>query len=190
MASWDQVKWTQARQVAELMSLDSAEFASSETDPETGYRTLRERGDIVLAVRYLGHALPRLEAVAWAAHLLEIWSQASVPGIAERQALDCAIRWVEEPSEEYRRAAGEAARRAADTSAERFLADAVFMSGGSISKPDLPPVQPPQQACGGLASSAVIIAAYRMADPKMSLAEASDMGEKVAALGVKGLAAK
>lgn len=190
MAGWDQVKWTQARQVAELMNLDSSAFEDAGMDPETGYRTLRERGDMALAVRYLGQALPRLEAVAWAADLLEIWSRATPPGIAERQALDCAIRWVEEPSEEYRRAAQEAARRADDNSAERLLADAVFMSGGSISQPDLPPVQPPQQACGGLAASAVIIAAYRTADPNSALAQACDAGEKVAALGVKGLAAK
>ncbi|HET7605906.1 MAG TPA: hypothetical protein VFK28_07535 [Sphingomicrobium sp.] len=190
MAGWDQVKWTQARQVAELMELDSSDFGSPETDPESGYRALRERGDMALAVRYIGHALPRLEAVAWAAHLLENWSQATPPGVGERQALDCAIRWVEEPGEEYRRAAQEAARRAEGNSPERLLADAVFMSGGSISEPDLPPVQPPQQACGGLAAAAVIIAAYRTADPNAALAAACDSGEKVAALGAKALMAR
>lgn len=190
MAGWDQVKWTQARQVAELMGLDSSVFESAETDPETGYRKLREGGDMPVAVRYLGHALPRFEAVAWAAHLLEDWSRATPPGVAERQALDCAIRWIEEPSEEYRRAAQEAARRADDNSAERLVADAVFMSGGSISQPDLPPVQPPQQACGSFAASAVIVAAYRSADPKAALAAACEAGEKVAAQGVQGLIPK
>jgi alpha-D-ribose 1-methylphosphonate 5-triphosphate synthase subunit PhnI len=143
-----------------------------------------------VAVRYLGHALPRLEAVAWAANLLQGWSRTVDPGLPERQALDCVMRWLEEPTDEYRRAAHEAAERASDKSAERLLGFAVFMSGGSISQADLPAVQPAQQVCGALASSAVLVAAYRTEDPKAALASACDVGEKVAELGVKALAGK
>lgn len=189
MAGWDQVKWTQARQVAELMDLDHSQFQDPEGDPESAYRQLREAGDTSVAIRYLGHALPRFEAVAWAAHLLDLWSRSAPPELAERQALDCAIRWIEEPSEEYRRAAHEAAERAGDDSPQRLLAYAVFMSGGSISQPDLPAVQPPQQVCGALAAAAILAGAYRSAIPADALATACDAGEKVAALGAKALAA-
>jgi hypothetical protein len=170
------------------MELDVSAVDQPDADPQAGYRKLRERGDMPVALRYLGHALPRFEAVAWAAHMLQLWSQNVAAD--ERQALDCVQRWLEDPTEEYRRAAHEAGERARDGSPERLLADAVFMSGGSISEQDLPPVQPPQQVCGALAGSAVLVAAYRTADAKAALAAACDAGEKVAANGVKGLAAK
>lgn len=188
MAGWDQVKWTQARQVADLMQLDPAALDNPDSDPESGYRKLREQERMDVAVRYLGHALPRTEAIAWAAHLLKDWPRPSACGVPEQQALDSAIRWLEEPTEEYRRAAEDAADRAPEKSAEALLAHAVFMSGGSISQPDLPPVQPPPHVCGALAASAVLVAAYRTPAPKDFLAAACDTGEKVAALGTKALA--
>lgn len=190
MASWDQVKWTEARQVADLMKLDPSFLEDQEADPETGYRKLRSLGEIGAAVRFLGYALPRFEAVSWASHLLQNWSRRATLGVSERQALDCVQRWLEEPSEEYRRAAHEAGEKVTSNSPERLLTDAVFMSGGSISEPDLPPVQPPQHVCGALAASAVLASAYVTADPKAALTEACDAGEKVAASGAKALATK
>lgn len=190
MAGWDQVKWTEARQVADLMKLDASFLEDPRADPETGYRKLRDLGETGSAVRYIGYALPRFEAVAWAAHMIDQWTRASAPGVSERQALDCVQRWLEEPNEEYRRAAHEAGESVTSNSAERLLTDAVFMSGGSISEPDLPPVQPPQHVCGALAASAVLACAYGTANPKAALAAACDAGEKVAAGGSKALAAK
>jgi hypothetical protein len=186
VAGWDQVKWTKARQVADLMKLDASFLEDPKSDPETGYRKLREK-DLAVAVRYLGFALPRLEAVSWAAHLLDGWSRSKPPCEAQRQALDSVCRWLEEPTDEYRRAAHEAGERARADSPERMLADAVFMSGGSISQPDLPAVQPPQHACGGFAAVAVLAGAYGTPSPADALAAACDVGEKVAALGVKAL---
>ena len=190
MAGWDQVKWTEARQVADLMKLDPSFLDVPEAHPEVGYLKLRGLGEMGAAVRYLAYALPRFEAVAWAAHLLHHWSRSSTLGVSQRQALDCVQRWLEEPNEDYRRAAHEAGENVASNSAERLLTDAVFMSGGSISEPDLPAVQPAQHVCGALAASAVLAAAYRTADPKAALAAACDAGEKVAAGGAKALAAK
>lgn len=185
MAGWDQVKWAQARQVADLMDLDVSLLDDPNADPESGYRKLRERGDLNAAIRYLGHALPRFEAVAWAAHLLQDWSRAAKPGVPEQQALDSAMRWLEEPTDEYRRAAHEAAEKT--NGPERLLGYAVFTSGGSISEVDLPPVHPPQQTCGSLAASAVLAGAYRTANPGHALVAACDAGDKVAALGTKAL---
>ena len=190
MTAWTQVKWTQARQVAGLMELDPSVLENPDADPEAEYRRLRERNETSVAVRYIGHALPRFEAVAWAAHLLHDWSRTLELGVAEQQALDSVQRWVGEQTEEYRRAAHEAGEKAARHSPEQLLAWAVFMSGGSISEPDLPAVQPPQHVCGRLAASAVLLAANRTADPNAALAAACDAGERVAAKGVEGLAAK
>jgi hypothetical protein len=189
VAGWDQVKWTQARQIAELMDIDPAVLGDPDADPQDGYRKLRDSDDLPTAIRYLGHALPRLEAIAWASHLLQSWSRKQAAGSPERQALDSVQRWLEEPGDEYRRAAHEAGERAGAKSPERLLANAVFMSGGSISEPDLPAVQPPQQVCGSLAASAVLVAAYGTASPKAALADACSAGEKVATSGIKGLPA-
>jgi hypothetical protein len=190
VAGWTQVKWTQARQVADLMKLDPSFLDDSQADPEAGYRKLRELGEMGSAVRYLGYALPRFEAVAWAAHVLEGWTRQSTLSASECQALDCVQRWLEEPNEEYRRAAHKAGESVTSNSPQRLLTDAVFMSGGSISEPDLPPVQPAPHICGALAASAVLASAYSTADPKTALAAACDEGEKVAAAGAKALATK
>lgn len=187
MAGWDQVKWTQARQVADLMKLDISTLRNPDADPESGYRELRERDETSVAIRYIGHALPRFEAVAWAAHLLRGWSDSANLGVAERQALDSTMRWLEEPTDEYRRAALQAAEAADGNSAEQLLGYAVFMSGGSISEPDLPAVQPPPEVCGRLAVSAILVSAYRTANPPDALAAACEAGEKVASLGAKAL---
>ena len=189
MAGWSHVKWTRATQVGDLMALDLSWLEDAEASPETAFRKLRERGELGVAVNYLGHALPRLEAVAWATRLVGQWSRARDAGAEERQALDSVERWLDEPTEDYRRAAHDAARRAPDGSAEGILAYAAFMSGGSISEPDLPPVQPPPEVCGGLAASAVTIAAYRSASPEEALGKACDVGDEIAGEGVKALAA-
>jgi hypothetical protein len=187
MGSWNHVTWTQASQVAELMDLDLSFLQDPEADPETAYRSLRDRGDVAVALRYLALALPRLEAVAWAARTLRDWVGKDPPRVAERQALDSVLRWLEEPSDEYRRAAHEAGRRAPRNSAGQVLSDAVFMSGGSISEPDLPPVQPPLHACGSFAAAALLAGAYETSNPAEALVAACDAGDKVAALGLKAL---
>jgi len=186
MAGWSQVKWTQAGQIADLIGNPSG-IDDRDASPEAGYRQLRSRGDLNRAIRYIAHALPRFEAVAWAASLLDERSRSTPLDARERQALDHAIRWVEEPTDEYRRATFEAGEGTSEDSPERLLASAVFMSGGSISEVDLPPVQPSQQICGQLAAAAVMIAAYRSSDPAAALAAACDLGDKVAAEGSAAL---
>ena len=186
MGAWSQVKWTQAGQIADLIDA-SSEVGDLEASPETGYQVLRTKGDLKLAVRYLAQALPRFEAAAWVTNLLDDRSRSTSLGASERQALDRAMRWVEEPTDEYRRATFEAGSRAPADSPERLLASAVFMSGGSISEAELPAVQPAQQVCGQLAAAARLVAAYRSNDPAAALIAACDLGEKVAAEGARAL---
>jgi len=183
MGTWTKVKWTQAGQIAEL--IERPGIADLEASPETGYRQLRTQGDLGTAVRYLAHALPRVEAIAWAAQLLDERSRATKLLVTERQSLDRTIRWLEQPTDEYRRAAFEAAGHAPEDSPERLLAYAVFMSGGSISEPDLPAVQPQQHVCGQLAAAAVLTAAYRSPAPDAALSAACDLGDRIASDGAK-----
>ena len=84
-----------------------------------------------------------------------------------------------------------AARMAAGTrSPERLLALAVYTSGGSMAPPDLPPVNPPQEICGKVAAGAVLTAAFLTDNPAEAKAAALDLGDKVAAEGVKALSSQ
>lgn len=190
MNKWSKVKWTEARQIAEAMDTDLAELPEEGIDPQSHYAALKDGGDLDGALSYLGHALPRYEAVAWAAHMIRsLPCPAQMPPL-NRQALDRTLQWVEEPTEEYRRAAHQAAEAAGRDSPERMLAMAAFLSGGSIAPPDLPPVNPPQGVCGRVAAAAVLVAAHRSGDAKGALTTALAVGEKVAARGIEALASR
>ena len=186
MDSWKQVRWAEAGQIADVMNIPRDAVQDSAASPQQAFDMLRKRGETQLALRFLAHALPRLEAVAWAAQLLDQWSANASLTSPRRQALDHSLRWLGEPADEYRRAALEAADQAPEDSPERLLGYAVFMSGGSISQPDLPAIQPPQQVCAQLASAAVLVAAYRTDSPAAALDAACALGEKIAANGVQG----
>jgi hypothetical protein len=187
MGEWDQVRWTEARQIAELMRVDDEAMPAPGVEPQAHYRTLRDGGQRPSAAMYLGHALPRFEAIGWACSILEEEGRERALKPADRRALDVALRWLGDPSDERRRAAQEASDAASAGSAERALGLAVFLSGGSISQPDLAPVLPPPEAAGAAAAGAIVIAAYRSDDPEAVLDRALDLGEKLAAQGTRAL---
>ena len=188
MADWKTVKWTEARQIAAAMELDESAQPAEGTDPRSYYVKLRESGELDRAISYLGHALPRFEAVAWAAYLLEMQSRKKRLAARDRQALDRSLRWLEEPTDEYRRAAYQAAEAAGRESPERLLGMAVFMSGGSMAPPNLPAANPPQEVCGRVAAAAILMAAHRSENPGQALATALDAGDRIASKGVQALA--
>lgn len=187
MEDWTKVKWTEARQVAELMGVDEDSRPAEGIKPNAYYAERRTAGDLEQAVAFIGHALPRHEGVAWAAQVLDERAREEKLKPRDRQALDVAMRWVGEPNDDHRRAAYEAAGTASENSAESLLALAVYFSGGSIAPPDLQPVLPPPEISGRLGSAAVIVAAHRSADSKAAMARALDLGEQVAAKGIEAL---
>ena len=73
--------------------------------------------------------------------------------------------------------------------AERFLALAVFYSGGSIGQPGQPEIPPPPGAGARFATGAIEQAAYRSADATAFLVRALDLGEAIAERGREALAA-
>ncbi len=185
MADWSAVSLTRARQVATLMGHD--EDALPDLGVEAGYGQARERS-AVAGIDYLAHALPRVEAISWAAHLLHAESFRRELPRRDRLALDHALRWLGDPGEDSRRATYHAAEAAGRRSAERYLGLAVFFSGGSISAPDLPPVPSPPEASARWAAGAIKQAGYRTTEPQELFARALGLGERVAAQGVAGLA--
>lgn len=187
MTQWSAVRMTQARQVAELMGVDEAELPDAELPAIAHYSTLRAADDRRGAVEFVAHALPRFEAIAWAARVLDEESRTHPLDRRDRQALDHALRWLGDVDDRNRRAAHDAALDARDFSPEKLLALAVWFSGGSISEPDLPPVLPPSEMAGRFAGHAVLAAAARASAPEAVMDRALSLADRVAEQGTKAL---
>ncbi len=125
--------------------------------PKMFLDSLVEKKQFPDAVRFLAHALPKREAVWWAC----VCARAAVanPPAKAAAALQAAEKWVADPKEEHRRAAGAAAQAAGIGSAAGLAAMAAFWSGGSLGPPDLPPIPPGEFLTARGVSGAVLIAA-------------------------------
>lgn len=187
MGEWTAIKLTGARQVAALMGVARAQLPPEDLAAPDHFAALRANGADADALGFIGHALPRLEAVAWAARLLDEESRTRTLAVENRQTLDRSLRWLDEADEPTRRAAYEAALDADDDAPERLLGFAVFFSGGSISLPDMPPVLPPPEACARCATGAVMLAAHRSGDAKALIARALVLAEGIAERGLSAL---
>lgn len=187
MDGWDQVRWTEARQVVALMGIEEEAQPEAGITPRDHFVAVRQSGDRDDAIAFLGQALPRFEALAWACAILEAEAGHDPLRPRDRHALDVALRWLGDPSDDRRRAARDAAEAASERAPERLLGLAVFCSGGSISTPDLPPVLPPAEVAGRLAATAVALAAYRSANPVAVLDRALDLGDKMASQGTRAI---
>ena len=132
-ASWSRSTWTDAGQLANLIDPDADSSEAVGQTPPAWFARLVGRGDLTEACEFLAHALPRYECVVWAAQaLLET-------GAVDRAdpAVVAILRWIDNPDDATRRAAGAAADAVRNASAPKLLANAVFFSGGSIAPPDL-----------------------------------------------------
>jgi hypothetical protein len=110
------------------------------------------------AVYFVAHLLPKREAVWWG--ILCAWHRARPqPAPEVGDALEAALRWVREPSEEHRRAAQGPGEKAGPATPAGALALAAFWSGGSLSRPDLPAVPPPDTLTHTAVAAAVLTAA-------------------------------
>ena len=99
-AEWTRVKWSQARQVTELLEWTDEDVRG---DPATFYAGLRQADRLMEAVEFMAQALPRWEAVAWAVNGVQGLAPQSGP--TQAAALQAAARWVSDPTEETRRRA-------------------------------------------------------------------------------------
>lgn len=185
--AWGRVGWTEARQVVALMEEDDAVLPDAAVTPAAHFADLRGAGRDDDALAFLGHALPRLEALAWACTVLDGEARGRSLPPADRQALDHALRWLDQPSDAFRRATWRAGQKAHRRAPERALAAAVFFSGGSISEPDLPPVLPTPELAGRYAAGAVRMAALRSERTAEVRARAMDLGTRLAAGGMEAL---
>lgn len=179
MTGWTRTIWTEARQIGALLGWPPA--PADGAAPDRFFAGLREQGRDRDAARFLGQALPRYEAVLWAARTVERWS----PG-ADPRVMEAVSAWLRDPSEPHRRAAYDAARAAPDPSAARLCGLAVFTSGGSLAPEGKAPHPAPKAAVGRFAAGAVLIAAADSPSREAALEQALDYGSRLAAGGPEG----
>lgn len=143
------------------------------------------------AIRFAAYYLPKREAIWWGSlclwHMLrpEANGEAEPVPPPEQKALDAIVGWVREPNETNRRAVYAAREQAKANKALNVLSLAVYSSGGSISFPDLPEVEPGEFATNQMVAAAVLIASrsgQTRAIPAfqkhfLTLAQAVDQGE-------------
>lgn len=110
------------------------------------------------AIRLLGMALPRREAVWWGC-LAARGALPPEPAPADGAALEAAEAWVFRPTEENRRACFAPAEAMNFETACANAAMAAFWSGGSLAPPDAAVVVPPGDGLTGTAAAAAVLLA-------------------------------
>src|SRR5947207_6518161 len=125
--------------------------------PQEFLATLIENGELVDAVQFLAHVLPRREAVWWACRA----ALGMGAGGKVETALGAAEAWVVEPIEDNRVVAQGAAEAAGYDTPAGCAAAAAAWSGGSLAPPGAPVVPPGENLTAHGVAAAVMLAAVR-----------------------------
>ena len=181
--SWLRVTWTEAGQILALC--DEAvepDAALSGAEPKAYFDGLVTADEFDRAIAFIGCALPRREAVQWAAEALARVgpSVSKAQRVGQHELLQVVQGWLADPREERRRTAWAVASRVEQSSPEKLLACAVFFSGGSIAPEDCEPVQPMPHVCGRLAATAILTSAYQSENADQHLRFAVAEGDRFA----------
>jgi hypothetical protein len=120
---------------------------------------------LVDAADFLAHMLPKPEAVWWGIQCAR--SAAASPEDVHPThiaALAVAEKWLQDPSEQNRRAALSAAQDAGMGRPAGLVAIGVFFSGGSLAPASVPTVPAGEHLTAAMIAGAVIQAAYQNCD--------------------------
>lgn len=117
------------------------------------------------AVRLMAHALPKREALWWAARCARM-AAGDPPPEAQAAALDAADDWLLDPTDARRRAAMPAAEAAGLGTPAGCTCAGIFFSGGSVAPAGLPEVPPADHATAQFVAAAVSLAAVRIEPEK------------------------
>jgi hypothetical protein len=176
--AWSLSTWTDAAQLTGQIEPDKVPAQAAGVPPAQWFAMLRDQGKRFEAATFLAHGLPRYECVVWATRsLIE-------GGVLERTDpfATAALRWMDDPCDRLRRAAGELAQSSGRARAGELLCQAVFHSGGSIAPEDLHAVPAPPHMCALMASGAVLTGAYdqQAQAPAAVLDRAFEIGDTLA----------
>ena len=126
---------------------------------------LIQKDHLADAVRFLASALTKFEAVWWG--IQSARATAVPPAVLPPKqvaALTAAEKWLQDPSEDNRRAALPAALEAGTPTPGSLVAIGVFYSGGSLAPASVPTVPAGEHLTAAMIAGAVIQAAYGDAD--------------------------
>ena len=111
------------------------------------------------SVKFLTQALPKRDAIAWTLQCLENGSPFEASS-KTHAAIQATRAWLENSTEDHRRAAHVAAEAAGLGTPAGCLALAVFFSGGSLGPKHLEhPISPPDDLTGKALAGALLLAA-------------------------------
>lgn len=174
---WTRSTWTDAAQLSEAVNPRKVPEGAAGKPPHEWYARLLDGNKLFEAVEFVAHALPRYECAAWAAQaLLEIKAADRLDPV-----MVAVLRWIDEPSDALRRACNDQAEACRFDTPAKLLAQAVFLSGGSLAPEEYEPVLPPPDVCAKLAAGAVLSGAYAGDDPNGALRTILRLGEAMAA---------
>ena len=119
------------------------------------------------ATRFLAHALPKREAVWWACLCARQAAPAAMSAPVSA-ALKLTEKWVNDPSEDNRRAAMPAAEAAGFSTPAGSAALGAFFSGGSLGPPNVPEIPPAETLTGDAVAGAIMLAVVAKEPEKAS----------------------
>jgi hypothetical protein len=134
--------------------------------PAAFFKTLLDKQHYTDAIRMIAHRFSRRQAIWWGCLCLEHDHGKDLTE-TEAAVLLATLEWVLAPSDTARREAGKAARAEESDSPAGLLGKAVFWSGGSLSKPEYPPVPPPDDICARAVASSVLLLAAQYYQPEV-----------------------
>jgi hypothetical protein len=177
--AWPKTLWSDAGQIFDFIGgaiAHEGDPDALQAAPGAYFKELVEAGKLRDAVYFVSHALPRYEGVVWAAQTL------LAAGAVDRNnpLVIAVLRWIDDPCEDLRRAVEKLLAAEVVTSPAYMLAKAAFMSGGSISLPEYPPVLAPPAASAKYASGAIFDAASSAPDRAAFLLQAAELGDAIA----------
>lgn len=119
---------------------------------------LASREQFLDALRVVAYALTKRSAVDWALRCVRLAAGDDLSP-QDREALEAAQAWVDQPEEAQRRRCEAAAAAAEHQTPAAWVATAAFWSGGSLAPPNVPVVPPGEHLTAHAACGAVMLAA-------------------------------
>lgn len=139
-------------------SRQACELATPEAPPPGFLNTLEQHTLYSDAILFLAHTMESRPAIEWACKAICELQPEDQP-VAGQECLAAAQAWLQAPADPLRYAARDAAETSGLEAPADCVAMAVYLSGGSVTPPDTPEVDPPPYSAQRLCSAAILMAA-------------------------------